>query len=107
MWVFTPFGFFSAVSHRDKPGYVMVRARVRDDLVQLIERTGFKVKIISTPAADYPYRVTMTKRLFAELVAEFIKEDLTYPNFKSTVPDRASVYHDVWYDLHGLEEPRD
>jgi hypothetical protein len=35
MWLFTTIGFFSVVAHRDDPGTILIRARVREDLDSL------------------------------------------------------------------------
>ena len=33
MWIASKIGFFSIVAHRDQPGFVMIRARIKGDLI--------------------------------------------------------------------------
>jgi hypothetical protein len=111
MWLFTPFGFFSVVAHREKPDAVLVRSRAREDLAELVKRLpGKKPPIRRTPAADYPFRVELRRARVAELVRSFVLDELDYPNFKGAVAERqgfarAHAYHEVWSTLRGTEEP--
>lgn len=107
MWIMTTDGFFSAVQHRDKPNTLLIRARSRVDLEQLADRVRIKhSKILSTDNADYPYRILLPRKQWAEYLLS-ATEDLTYPNFKSAVgktnPERAYIYHDVWSTLFEIE----
>jgi Rieske Fe-S protein len=108
MWIATEHGFYSAVEHRDKPNSVMIRARVREDLEHMVDQMRWgDVTIVDSPAADYPHRVTITKKQWAHFVAE-AAAGIDYPNFKTRVGKhdrhRADVYHDVWADLQKLEK---
>jgi hypothetical protein len=111
MWVLTPFGFFSIVAHWDAPEVLVVRSRVRSDLVAFAKRAGKpRPKVRTTPANDYPFRLELERGRFAELLRTFVLDDLTYPNFKSEVGKRqgfarAHAYHEVWETLRGIEEP--
>lgn len=103
MWVFLNDAMVSAVAHRTKPGHLMVRARIAGDLERLFPRA----KVTRTPDADYAYRCTVTRRLFAMAVSARA-ESIDYPNFKgslvgatgsqapSTVSNRSRAYHDTW-----------
>lgn len=110
MWVFTPFGFFSVVRHRQRPDNVLVRARVRADLVALGKRLLGRVPPIRrTPNADYPYRLEVSKARLGEFMRSTVL-DLDYPNFKSEVARRqglarAHAYHEVWSSLMSIEDP--
>lgn len=104
----TPLGFFSAVEHRDAPGDVLVRARVRLDLVNLLDCAGDPdITIERTLGADYPFRARMSKTRWATLCM-LLAETIDYPNFKSEVArvqgaQRASTYTSVWHRLLDLE----
>jgi hypothetical protein len=131
MWLFTKIGFFSGTlanfeskSYADMPRpsdwqttpYIMVRGRVRDDLVRLVEfntaRGGSAPAIFSLPNHDYPYRVLMNKDEWVMLVAALVA-DVDYSNFKNAVTSNArtreegdarhDLYLDVWRVLYGAE----
>lgn len=106
MWNFTQNGFMSAVEFRGEPDYLLIRARVREDLEPLVERYA-DLEIIPTLKADYPFRVVMSKALYAAyMVTEILGID--YDNFKSRVLKndgyaREWVYMRVWSAVHDLE----
>ena len=79
MWIFNKDGFFSAVEHRDNPDQLMVRARCREDIEQLANKLD--AEVVHTPNADYAYRVTLQKSVFADYMRDAVM-DLNYPNFK-------------------------
>jgi hypothetical protein len=89
MWLFTKHGFISAVQFRTGSGKsvggaMLVRARRRDHLEDVLRETfqfGWIDKIESTPKADYAYRVTVPKKVFADIVSA-LAADIDYPNFK-------------------------
>lgn len=113
MWLFTKYGFFSAVCARDgKSGSgdvdtsrIMVRARVREHLERLTSRfpdNGWG-EILESPGNDYRWRVFLKKDAWAEVAAS-LALDTDYDNFKSaahrewpTDPDGyCSMLHRVW-----------
>lgn len=107
MWIFTTFGFFSAVEHRDDKRKLMVRGRVRDDLLSLADVVTSE-GVQDTPMnADYPYRLVVSKREFAQIIAESIT-GIDYDNFKNEVASsqsyaRAKLYGNVWGQMHDAE----
>lgn len=136
MWVATPSGFYSAVAHRTKPKHMMIRARARQDLVNLIDvvraangqpthadgalvepvRPGLLPKerdIVATDftetGGDYPFRITMLRTLWAAALEEFERR-IDYDNFKNAVAKvdrvRAHTYHGVWASLLRIETER-
>lgn len=109
MWLLTTNGFFSAVEDRDDHEAVLVRARVREDAEHLADAVGGKV--IETPAADYRFRVRVSKADWAAYVADCARA-IDYDNFKRAVGDRqgssrAHIYGDVWSTLLGLQDGGD
>ena len=131
MWIFTKIGFFSGTladftskSYADMPRpedwqttpYIMVRARVLDDLVRLVEfntaRGGSAPAIFSLQHHDYPYRILMTRDEWGMLVALLVA-DIDYSNFKNAVTSNArtreegdarhSLYLRVWGVMSGAE----
>jgi hypothetical protein len=111
MWLFTPFGFFSAVQKRGD-AHLTVRARVGADLDRL--REAYLPELSATVAGggtDYPYRATVTHEAFGRALAR-VAADLHYSNFKSEVyaqqgAARANAYHHVWDALLELEREND
>lgn len=115
MWVASPHGgFYSAVAHRRDPETLIVRARVRADLVALAPLIDGTPKnevldgIYEDLTADYPYRLNLTRAQWAKAIVA-LADRIDYDNFKNAVKDnqgkeRASVYMGVWTALLGLEK---
>ncbi|WP_354699030.1 hypothetical protein DSM112329_04734 [Paraconexibacter sp. AEG42_29] len=106
MWIFTTSGFLSVVTPADRPGDLLVRARVRADLEAFCDATGAPAPI-ETPARDYRWRTFVPAATFATYLAGQA-EAIDYGNFKSAVAarqghDRAHRYHDVWSVMHDLQ----
>lgn len=126
MWVFTPLGFFSAtltnskykeLPLRQQVGHIMVRARVREDLVRLVAEhqrfgMGDRPEILDLPGHDYPYRIVIPREEWIALAAR-LAEMIDYSNFKSAVEEKAldgfagqarhDLYMKVWGVMHGAE----
>jgi hypothetical protein len=107
MWLMTDFGFFSIVKKEGEQN-LTVRARVKQDLLNLKERYLPDVGAIEeTEYADYRFRVRVPREVFAEALRD-IALDIDYPNFKNSVAKkqgkgRARAYGDVWQRLYGLQ----
>lgn len=97
MWIASKNGFISIVKHLDLADALMVRARVKKDLLSIFDAG----RIIETPEADYRFRVLVPKREMAEMLAEKIL-DIDYPNFKNEISgikeqrDKLAAYHEIW-----------
>lgn len=96
MWIFMNDSFVSAVAITDKPNYLKVRARFRQDL----ERLFPDYEIHESTVTDYPFRCIVTKQEFADLMHQKIM-DIDYYNFKDSARSRsrAKVYGHVWYEM--------
>lgn len=113
VWIFTKYGFFSAVCTREKNGTInpdrlKVRARRRSDLVALCKRFPNKltgVRIFTDEKADYRYRMFVSKRLWTDLLTE-LADEMDYDNFKGACAEEE--YHDslthVWSVMHHYQE---
>src|SRR4051812_9698180 len=96
MWIFTKYGFFSAVCARQgdgghsepaDPDLIMVRARVRGHLEAL--KSSFPkllddYKIQVSKSTDYAYRIFVPKPTWVQVLAA-MAEETDYDNFKSEV----------------------
>ena len=122
MWLFTQYGFFSAVCAREgdgsrsnavDEGRVMVRARLRGHLESLISRFPEELgglEIMETPETDYRYRLFVDKAVWMR-VLQFLGEELDYDNFKSKVGRNLDAVgdeyyhslHDVWDTMQRLQ----
>ena len=102
MWLFTVEGFLSVVQHRDDHDKVVVRARNATALEGIAESLG--VEIQSTPTADYPCRVVITRKQMAGLAAAFV-EEIDYDNFKNAAHSLGDARYDralmqVWSAMY-------
>jgi len=123
MWIFTKYGFYSAVCARQGDGghsqpvdkdRVMVRARVRSHLETLQGRFADLIgdnEIKEFVGTDYAFRIFVPKTVWSNVVAELTNE-LDYDNFKSEVSrhqgsDGAAYehsLHDVWSVMYRLQK---
>ena len=122
MWVFTKYGFFSAVCAREgrgrhgqpvDPTRIMVRARVQAHLEALKKRFPDllgECAIQQFPGADYAFRIFVAKPIWSQ-VLEALADETDYDNFKSEVArhqGHAGVayersLHDVWSVMYRLQ----
>lgn len=104
MWIASKLGWFSIVEKTR--GVYHIRARVREDLENLLEDASLSssVAIQEWPGADYRYRavVRVTNLIKA---FEALLDSVDYPNFKgeiSKTPDQApklQSYHRIWSEM--------
>jgi hypothetical protein len=99
MWVFLNNAMISAVKHREEPGKLMVRARLRGDLEAVFPDLADKVK--ETPNADYRYRIVVSRAQMQLAMTEAL-DGIDYPDFKGSVPNhfRHETYYGVWSVMH-------
>ncbi len=122
MWVFTKYGFFSAVCARKgsgehgqpvDPDRIMIRARLRSHLDALLNRfpdvlAGIEIQTFS--GTDYAYRIFVAKSVWLD-VATAIAAEIDYDNFKAEVARHQGKdgrayeqsLHDVWEVMYGLQ----
>lgn len=105
MWVASKFGWFSIVK---KDGGFHVRARKEADLAELqaaVCGEFAKMRIHSTPAADYRARIFVPQDDAVHVLPAIMRtfsESIDYANFKGEIGalpsqrDKLSCYHDVW-----------
>jgi hypothetical protein len=99
---------FPSFKKPDKDPKVMVRARVRIDLENLLEYLPGEAKITEWKARDYPYRVVIPQEWWSVAISE-LSEDINYTNFKNRVTDaqgheRHMLYMTVWSAMNNAEE---
>jgi hypothetical protein len=122
MWVFTRYGFFSAVCAKQgdgghgqpiDPDRIMVRARTGAHLEALKERFPDllgECPIREFANADYGFRIFVAKSAWSR-VLEALAEETDYGNFKSEVSKHlgqaGSAYvhclHEVWSVMYRLQ----
>lgn len=123
MWIFTKYGFFSAVCARQgdgnsgqpiDPERLMVRARVRAHLEALKARYPDLLgacEIQASSQTDYAYRLFVPKNDWAQVVSR-LALDTDYGNFKSEVQRHQGrsgatyvhALHEVWSVMNALQK---
>ena len=104
MWLFTTKGFISIVE--DDADQLIVRARDSFSLSPLAQ--SYNVEIRSTPTADYPYRIFLSKDQFKNYLHNQTGL-INYKNFKSEVAITrgkkfANALLSVWSAMHEVED---
>jgi len=94
MWIFTSHGMLSIVAHRDRPDYLLVRAREPG----VIEAIFPDAKVKRTPNADYRYRAAIPRGHVAVVFGNKLFK-LDYTNFKASIPASKQAYHDACMDV--------
>lgn len=118
MWIFTSNAFISAVEFDPCNGldldglippeprtHLMVRARDRQHLVNF----GFsESKIVESMDADYPYRVFVSKSIFADMLKRHA-EEIDYENFKNKAHEAMpyGMLSEVWATARAYLDPRE
>jgi hypothetical protein len=120
VWVLTSIGFYSIACANKRgtreidPEMVMIRARVRQHLLNLQKRFPALAiaKILALPGRDYRYRIVVPKATWVA-VLKGLAEEQTWSNFKNQAARNAtetgSAYvdtlHDVWGVMQRLQRP--
>jgi hypothetical protein len=123
MWLFTKYGFYSAVCARQGDGRhaqpvdsqrIMVRARLRAHLEALQKRFPNLVggcEVREFPGSDYAYRLFVAKSAWSQVLVE-LNGEMDYDNFKSEVArfqghagaSYEDALHDVWRVMNRLQK---
>lgn len=123
MWLFTKYGFFSAVCARQgaggygqpvDPNRLMVRARLRSHLEALQQQFPDLLgqsEIQVFARTDYAYRIFVAKPIWTQVLAG-LSEGIDYDNFKSEVASNLGAagaayersLHDVWETMYKLQK---
>jgi len=123
MWLFTKYGFFSAVCARlgdgrhgqpVDPDRIIVRARVREHLEGLKKRFPDllgRCDILEFAGTDYAFRIVIEKRVWSQVLSG-LADETDYDNFKSEVTrhqgSAGAAYehalHSVWSVLYRLQK---
>lgn len=102
MWICTNFGFFSIVKDTKNKDHLLIRARRKEDLEELLKYVN--ADIVVTPDNDYHYRVSLHKYSVSDIISLRI-DDIDYTNFKNSVndPDLHHMYEMWWRNHYGLQ----
>ncbi|MGJ8653054.1 MAG: hypothetical protein ACSHX8_07255 [Opitutaceae bacterium] len=106
MWLATKHGFYSII--QKELGTYYVRARIRQDLENLLETVGLESEINAWPTADYRYRIIIGSEELLRVVVAFTAT-LDYSNFKSCVAkqpnqrNKLGAYHEIWATMAALQ----
>ena len=123
MWIFTKYGFFSAVCARKGDGKqgraldenrIMVRARNDGHLLALQARFPELLKeqkVLRSDDTDYAFRILVDRQVWSQ-VAAGLADETDYGNFKSEVAHHQGregaayehALHDVWSVMYRLQK---
>lgn len=94
MWICFNDGFVSVVADRNNPARLLVRARRKQDLLNVC---GKDVEVLKDAGTDYRWRTFVDRKAFSALVAARI-DNIGYTNFKNSVKDHDlhDMYMDFW-----------
>jgi hypothetical protein len=103
MWIFTRYGFFSAVMDKVDKEVIVVRSREKSHLENLKKRfpTLGGLKIATSRDTDYSFRIRVDRSVWSE-VTENLAAEIDWTNFKSEVFDYQGqtkyevALHSVW-----------
>lgn len=101
MWICLNNSFLSIVASRDNKNELLVRARRQND----IENVFPNVSTFEDKHADYRYRAFIPKEVVADVIRDYIVNNITYSNFKNSVHDYKlhDAYLDVWQTMYNLQ----
>lgn len=122
MWIFTKYGFYSAVCARQGDGShgqpvdsnrIMVRCRLRAHLESLKKRFSDQLatcEIKEFPGTDYAYRIFVEKAVWSQVLVG-LNGEMDYDNFKSAVGHHLNsqghayvkTLHEVWSVMYRLQ----
>ena len=102
MWICFNDGFVSMVDDKDNPASLLVRARRKQDLLNVC---GNDVEVLKDAGTDYRWRAFVDRKAFSALVAARI-DKIGYTNFKNSVKDHDlhDMYMDFWSRHHRYQE---
>ncbi|MFZ4594231.1 MAG: hypothetical protein ACOYOF_08240 [Verrucomicrobiaceae bacterium] len=102
MWLCTRHGFFSIV--RKDADTFHIRARCREDLIQLAQAAGIGTPVASYAGSDYPWRILCRATDLPQFMSA-LTASIDYGNFKSAIAasptqrPKLSAYHDIHHQM--------
>src|SRR5262245_31133515 len=88
MWICSKLGFFS-VARRGSAECWEIRARMDQDLRELLAASGLNTEILRTPDSDYRFRIEVDRGGFERLMG-ILAETVDYASFQDAVRSLAS-----------------
>lgn len=101
MWLAFNDAFVSVVQDKRRPEMLMVRARKRKHLKNVV---GDLAEILETPNRDYRWRAFVTRKQMSTILAARF-QTLDYGNFKDSVEehDLHEMYMKWWFDHNQMQ----
>ena len=106
MWLATQHGFYSIVQKAEDTYFV--RARIRQDLVNLVDMLDLEAEVHEWVQADYRYRIIIDLDELLEIMVQ-LAGSIDYPNFKAQIYQREEqshklgAYHKIWSTMAALQ----
>jgi len=103
MWIAMNDSFVSIVADREYEMGVVVRARVKEDLVALFP--DHQKDIIESEDSDYRFRLFLDQQYVAMTIEERVM-GISYDNFKNSVKQgwRKAAYTKIWEVMYTVQE---
>lgn len=104
MWIFTDFGAFSVVQHRDDSKLMLVRCRCRADMEafrnRLANKSDRESPLVEDFSADYRWRMILPRKTVVKVMSDAVG-NIDYTNYKQSVVrtqglGRARLYMQVY-----------
>jgi hypothetical protein len=113
MWLATTKGWFSVVIDDQRPGRMLVRARCRQDIMNLYnehhDTLASMEEPTSDPSRDYRWRMSILRKDFVKLAGRLARA-IDYSDFKAAVRDcpdqqnKTLAYGKVWQTMHDVQQ---
>ena len=106
MWLATQYGYYSIVKKAGDTYFV--RARVRQDLVNLVKLLDLEAEVLEWDQADYRYRIVVNQQSFLVIMMK-LSTTLDYPNFKGRIEqvedqrNKLGAYHQIWATMANFQ----
>jgi hypothetical protein len=104
MWIFTNNSFVSVVARKNHYDMVVVRGRVKGDVLRFLAPAGYTGKETEAAGTDYAVRCLVPRSMFIEALLK-AGDTVKYCNFKNSVREvaRHDAYMGVWHVMHDLQ----
>lgn len=103
MWIVMNDAFLSIIENEKNENQYVVRARKRQDLVNVFPEHSSNV--IETLDSDYRYRLFLERTYVSDVIFNRINS-IDYPNFKNSVKEtwRKIAYTKIWRIMHNEQD---
>jgi hypothetical protein len=100
MWIFNKTGSMSIVFRDCEDDELLVKTRVKDDLIKLCKELNIEPEISEEGALEFFFTMPLKRHLLAKYMSDYIY-GIRYPNVRDNITEpndhlRRKVYLKVW-----------